>query len=179
MKKALILILILSICLCGSALASQSASGFDEKLSNAEGDHAWLMRQVQQRLIDLGYLNDKTDGIYGNKTAAALRAFQKKSGLEETGIIDETTLELLKRTLPNGASGTTGDDRSVKSVQQKLIELGYLNGKADGAFGKQSRAAMALFQRINGFEATGELDGSSLNGLFSEDATALPAGLTA
>ena len=50
---------------------------------------------LQARLIELGHLNDVADGIYGAKTAAAVRAFQAAAGLEETGVADEATQEKL------------------------------------------------------------------------------------
>lgn len=49
------------------------------------------VKVLQQRLIDLYYLNDKADGSYGNKTKAAVEKFQKSVGLEVTGIADPLT----------------------------------------------------------------------------------------
>lgn len=49
------------------------------------------VKVMQQQLIDLGYLNDKADGIFGKKTAKAVSAFQNACGLEVTGIADEAT----------------------------------------------------------------------------------------
>ena len=39
------------------------------------------VRQLQQALIDLGFLKGTADGIFGSKTEDAVRAFQKKSKL--------------------------------------------------------------------------------------------------
>ena len=50
----------------------------------------------------------------------------------------------------NGSKG-----ENVKIVQQKLIELGYLQGNADGIFGKMSEAALIQFQIDNNLEANG------------------------
>ncbi|MGN1018765.1 MAG: peptidoglycan-binding protein, partial [Aristaeellaceae bacterium] len=38
----------------------------------------------------------------------------------------------------------------VKRLQERLIELGYLNGAADGAFGRQTYNAVIAFQKANG-----------------------------
>ena len=35
---------------------------------------------LQQALIDLQYLTGKADGVYGNKTEAAVKEFQRKNG---------------------------------------------------------------------------------------------------
>jgi len=51
---------------------------------------------VQARLNNLGFHCGKVDGIKGPKTTAALKRFQKKHGLKETGEVDEETREALK-----------------------------------------------------------------------------------
>ncbi|MGN0747213.1 MAG: peptidoglycan-binding protein [Aristaeellaceae bacterium] len=43
----------------------------------------------------------------------------------------------------------------VKRLQQRLIELGYLTGEADGAFGRQTYNAVIAFQKANGLSADG------------------------
>lgn len=54
----------------------------------------------------------------------------------------------------NVKSGDRGDQ--VKRLQQRLIELGYLEeGSADGAFGNQTRKAVIAFQEANGLMADG------------------------
>lgn len=49
-----------------------------------------------------------------------------------------------------GASGET-----VRQIQQKLIQYGYMQGTADGVFGKQTYDAVVWFQRKNGLTADG------------------------
>ena len=126
--------------------------------------------EAQQMLIDLGYLYGTADGLYGPMTASALKRFQAEHGLEATGEPDEATLQAL-----SGIVAQVGD---VRALQQRLIDLGYLRGNADGAFGERSRAAMAQFQTIHGLEATGIPDDRTRQALFSEDARVLPKRLT-
>ena len=52
--------------------------------------------------------------------------------------------------------GSKGD--AVKFMQQRLNELGYLATKADGNFGKNTKAAVEKFQEANNLEVTGVLD---------------------
>jgi len=59
------------------------------------GDVNEEVRALQQKLIDLGYLNDVADGNFGRKTEAAVRAFQQANGLEETGAANDQTRRLL------------------------------------------------------------------------------------
>ena len=59
---------------------------------NDQGDG---VQMVQKRLHALGYLYDGFDGVYGESTALAMKYFQYRSGLPETGICDEDTSEAL------------------------------------------------------------------------------------
>jgi len=56
----------------------------------AETDKATLC-QVQKRLKELGYNPGPLDGIWGKKTVAAIKAYQKKNGLSITGKINSET----------------------------------------------------------------------------------------
>ena len=44
------------------------------------------VQTLQARLIELGYLNDKADGAFGNNTLEAVKAFQKAAGLTVDGV---------------------------------------------------------------------------------------------
>lgn len=61
--------------------------------------------------------------------------------------------------------GATGNE--VTAVQEKLVELGFLNDKADGSFGPNTEAAVTAFQTANGLEATGNIDEATYNELFA------------
>lgn len=128
------------------------------------------LRRAQQMLIDLGYLTGSADGMLGPHTAEALRAFQARNGLEQTGDLDGATLMAL-----DAMAETV---QSAREIQQRLIELNYMGGTADGIFGERSQKALRQFQAMNGLEATGELDDATRTALFSEDAQALPKRLT-
>lgn len=49
-------------------------------------------------------------------------------------------------------------DETVRAVQQKLNELGYNAGPADGLMGRRTRAAIIAFQQDRGLAATGVAD---------------------
>jgi len=57
--------------------------------------HSDEIKDLQQKLTDLGYLNDKVDGKFGKKTQAAVKAFQKEYGLTTDGIAWPETLSAL------------------------------------------------------------------------------------
>lgn len=54
------------------------------------------VRQLQQMLIDVGFLDDVADGIFGKKTQAAVKAIQRYWCVEETGVADEGVLNDLE-----------------------------------------------------------------------------------
>ena len=51
------------------------------------------------------------------------------------------------------SKGSTGQD--VKTLQTKLKELGYLQGKVDGIFGSATKKAVKAFQKANKLTADG------------------------
>ena len=56
--------------------------------------------QAQKKLNELGYDAGKPDGIWGKKTAEAVKTFQHENGLPETGQLDELTKFRLKAKEP-------------------------------------------------------------------------------
>ena len=59
--------------------------------------------------------------------------------------------------------GMTGND--VYALQERLIELRYLSGVADGVFGAETQAALIAFQKNNGLTADGNAGSSTLKKL--------------
>lgn len=145
------------------------------------------VRMMQQKLIELGYLNGKADGIFGSLTREAVIKFQRAKGLAVDGIAGPQTLNALYGTSSpsNGQPpaqnpgtqpsdsiptrllklGSRGDD--VKQLQNRLNELGYSCGAADGIFGNATRTAVINFQRANGLAADGIAGPATLGKLFA------------
>ena len=53
------------------------------------------VKQLQQALVDLGYLNDAADGTFGTNTQEAVIRFQAVNGLSADGLAGAKTQELL------------------------------------------------------------------------------------
>ncbi len=62
------------------------------------------MRLLQQEPKDLGFDPGDVDGLYGSKTIAAVKAFQKSKGLPQTGKIDQATEAALTAAMANFAN---------------------------------------------------------------------------
>lgn len=59
-----------------------------------------------------------------------------------------------------GSKDKKGSTR-IADLQQMLIEMGYLTGKADGIFGPRTQSALIEFQMANGLAATGKYSRSN------------------
>ena len=129
---------------------------------------------LQTRLVALKYLKGTADGIFGTQTAQAVTAFQRKNGLKADGIAGSQTQAKLYGSNPQANDSTAvdpgkeedtntqstslriGDTGSgVKSMQQRLIELKYLTGGADGIFGPKTFLALQAFQTNNKLQSDG------------------------
>lgn len=77
------------------------------------------VRAMQQRLFDLGYIDDKENvtGYYGDVTKAAVTEFQKNSEIEETGKADNETLVALF--MDDAVSKKTDDDKKAESSKSE------------------------------------------------------------
>ena len=125
-------------------LDSQTQALLDQLVASSASN-----ADVQQRLIDLGYLQGTADGKWGPRSTVAMRAFQELNSLTVTGTADDASTAVLFSddviALPTGLTvGSKGDD--VVALQLKLIQYGFLAGKADGAYGNQTSKAIQAFQ---------------------------------
>ncbi len=123
----------------------------------ATGDAVRRAQRALRRTPDLGLA---VDGIFGAKTEAAVRTFQRGKGLTVDGIVGPHTWEALPDggPMPTLQQGSTGD--VVRSLQRVLT-----NGAAgqwdttpqgvDGDFGPHTRSSVEAFQRWGGVGADG------------------------
>lgn len=70
--------------------------------------------------------------------------------------------------------GLNSHGEDVEKLQARLIELGYLKGKADGYFGPKTEDAVKRFQEKNGLKADGFAGPMTLDMLY-EDPDVIPA----
>ncbi|NLX83362.1 MAG: hypothetical protein GXZ04_06070 [Clostridiales bacterium] len=129
--------------------------------------------RLQTRLVEAGFLTGKIDGQYGKGTQKAVYEAQqalkdKGHSLQSDGIAGQQTLGLLyDDTVMSpfidftlGASG-----QRVIALQNRLIDLKFLDGAADGRFGQQTLDALKAFQQR--LKAKGA-EGIEVNGLADE-----------
>lgn len=156
-----------------------------------EGMESSAVKTLQQRLIDLGYLTGSATGYYGTATKGAVKDFQKKNGLKNDGLAGSVTQALLYSSgavAANGSSAGSGTvsptptaapstaytllkkgvtSSAVKTLQEKLISLGYLKTNATGYYGSATFAAVKAFQQDNGLKADGIAGNETQTKLFA------------
>ena len=75
-----------------------------------QGSTGSVVTQIQQKLSSWGYYSGTVDGIYGSKTTAAVKYFQRKNGLTADGKCGPNTLSALGINVSaSSQSGGSGD----------------------------------------------------------------------
>lgn len=82
----------LSVWICFLSVIPAFAYESTTLFNGSKGDE---VRELQQALIDLGYLKGTADGIFGNKTEIAVRKFQKANKLSVDGLAGSSTRQLI------------------------------------------------------------------------------------
>lgn len=128
-KQAILLILLISLVFPQNVLALSKRGSRGEEVRN-----------IQSRLIKWGYMTGSADGIYGEKTEAAVKKFQKNHGLTADGIAGPATLS--KIGLPSSSS--TSSHNSDVNLLARVV-----NGEARGeSYEGQVAIAAVVLNRV-------------------------------
>ncbi len=131
------------------------------------GDRGAVVLELQTRLRAAGHDPGPHDGVFGLRTAAAVRRFQTAALLPATGIVDQATWGRLLEASVLFASGDQGD--GVAEIQTHLAALGFSPGPTDGKFGLRTQAAVRAFQASWPLPVTGVVDPPTLAALRTAD----------
>jgi hypothetical protein len=99
-----------------------------------------------------------------NQMIRALRSYAPQHASKALGTGGSLAVEGAEHAAADNATGA-GQGAAVASAQARLIDMGLLQGKADGIAGPATRAAISKFQKIRGLPVTGELDGPTADAL--------------
>ena len=114
------------------------------------------------------------DGLAGEKTRTMIlsQAGQKKTS---SGAKEESPKSSPQAAAASSSAASSGEKYAtlrqgskgerVRSLQQALISLGYLSGKADGVYGSQTRKAVKSFQKSKKLTADGIAGKKTLSAL--------------
>ena len=165
--------------LMGQAPTSNAADGSGPLKPGMSGDR---VKEMQEMLFSIGYLQTAPDGVYGSVTEAAVISFQSAAGLTADGICGNATLARLRELAAgNSASnsaanvsdsgsgalkpGMTGD--RVKGLQELLYKHGYLLTNPDGIYGNATEIAVMNFQSDTGLTPDGICGDATLSKLLN------------
>lgn len=136
---------------------------------------------LQQKLKDYGYFKGTVNGIFGNETKNAVIKYQQTKKLKITGIVEQSTWNLLNKSTSSNTSKTSQvgtkqvtfkilqkgmSGQEVTSLQKKLVELKYIKLNTYGYFGSMTVDAVKAFQKSNNLPSTGIVDKKTWDLLF-------------
>lgn len=93
------------------------------------------VRNIQQKLKNLGYYTGSVDGIFGSKTKAAVLKFQKDYGLTQDGIVGKNTLKAL------GLSSSSSVSQTERNLLARVI---YGEARGESYLGQVAVGAVIL-----------------------------------
>jgi peptidoglycan hydrolase-like protein with peptidoglycan-binding domain len=122
------------------------------------------VRDLQEALKALGQNPGPIDGVFGDQTEAAVRAFQQASGITVDGVVGTITwrnidnTDLSEPVLQNGSTGLP-----VRRLQSRMSAFQsqpdggfpYDTGGVDGRFGSKTEAAVKKLQQDRGLTVDG------------------------
>jgi N-acetylmuramoyl-L-alanine amidase len=137
------------------------------------GDRGPAVVEIRAILTTLGLLRDADgDTEFDADVEIAVRTFQQSRGLSIDGRVGDETWRALdasrwrlgQRTLYQAvAEPLVGDD--VRQLQERLLEMGYDVGRADGVYGGYTARAVAQFQREVGLAPDGSCGPATMKAL--------------
>ena len=154
-----------------SSGSGSSASGL--KLNSKGTD----VRNLQQDLTTLGYYWAEITGNFGERTEAAVKAFQKAKSLTADGIAGTKTLNAIAVAVDKAGGSSSGSSSTnmklgstgtaVSALQQNLTTLGYYYGDVTGHYGNLTQQAVKKFQKAKGLTQDGVASTATLNAITS------------
>ncbi len=156
-----------------------------------QGDQGPGVRDLQNRLRELGYFNSESTGFFGSITRNAVINFQLAFGIPATGLVSEETLFFLNnnrvgvgvlpenpivQTPPNSRILRRGDNHPrVGFLQQRLSWLGYYDGRITEKFDERTEQAVINFQHAYGIQPTGQVEATTEGYLLSATGGVVPS----
>lgn len=139
-KKKLILALAIIFALnIAIIIGAQLFAGAASYKLGSSGD---TVKKIQQRLANWGYYSGSIDGVYGSKTEAAVRKFQKANGLTADGVAGPVTLAAIG--LPAGSSGGGSSGGSGSTDVNLLARLISAEARGEPYSGQVAVGAVVL-----------------------------------
>ena len=108
-----------------------------------QGSSGSTVKTIQRKLKNWGYYTGAVDGIFGSKTKAAVKYFQRKNGLTVDGIVGNKTLAALgiKSTSNSTSSNTSSYSDADVNLLARLI---YGEARGESYVGQVAVGAVVM-----------------------------------
>jgi peptidoglycan hydrolase-like protein with peptidoglycan-binding domain len=106
------------------------------------------VRDLQEALTTLGHDPGPIDGVFGEATEAAVKAFQQEKGVTVDGIVGKVTwinIDEADQSEPILRIGSTG--LPVRRAQKRMSLVGFDVGGVDGRYGNKTEATVKNLQQ--------------------------------
>ncbi|MDE7396048.1 MAG: spore cortex-lytic enzyme [Clostridiales bacterium] len=137
-KRRSIVLIVLALMLAVSSFAFTKTQA--DAANIVKGDTKENIRIVQQRLKELGFYTISVDGIWGPKTLAGVKNFQRSRGLVVDGIGGAKTEKALGVTLKSGSGGSTTSNADLNLLARCV----YGEARGEPYTGQVAIAAVVL-----------------------------------
>lgn len=127
MKTAVLIVMVLAMGVCFTAALSPRSTETAYAAVLKQGSTGSTVKTMQQKLKNWGYYTGAVDGIFGSKTLAAVKYFQRKNGLVADGIVGAKTFAALGM-----SSGTSSGSTSSYSDSDLMLLARLIYGEARG-----------------------------------------------
>ena len=124
---------------------------------------------IQKQLTSLGYDAGVADGLWGAKTRAAIKSWQRANKRTQTGYVTAAQVKLIADQAGKVAPPPPTNEAALEEqllqlsveeradLQARLTRLGYETGRSDGTFNTATRRAIGAWQADEGERVTGYL----------------------
>lgn len=133
----LCIFMIICLVICSVIVFSPVSEDANAATVVKKGSTGEIVKTIQTKLKNWGYYTGNIDGIFGSKTEAAVKYFQRVNNLYVDGIVGKNTAAALGISLTSSSSGSTNDT-------YLLARLVYAEARGEPYTGQVAVAAVVL-----------------------------------
>ena len=143
MKRILLGVILVAFCVVAVVAFLPQTLGAEAEVLKS-GSSGAQVKTVQTKLKNWGYYTGSVDGIYGPKTIAAVKYFQRVNGLTQDGIVGAKTAAAMGITLTSSSSSSSAGGSYSSSDSYLLAKCIYAEARGEPYTGQVAVGAVIL-----------------------------------